>query len=270
MKNKFMNVMTSIGEKGKENAPALLAGIALIGVVTTGILAFKAGLKANDILKNQKEELDMVDPEDKEAIKQVKKETIKKIVPVVSAPILMGVTTSACVLGGHHVSQKRLAVLSAAYSVAEKSVTDLNQKMVDILGEGKAKTIKDAVTKDKFKSMEKDGNIGEKIVVTGNGDVPCIDLYTGQPFYSNADKIRRAINELSSECGSNMYVELNDLYEKLRIPIRPVGRDFGWNSDDLIRGQLPITVTAVLSEDERPMLAIDYDIKPRYDFRYLH
>lgn len=70
-----------------------------------------------------------------------------------------------------------------------------------------------------------------------------------------------------------MYISLNDFYEAIdssQLPKIPMGEDLGWNINDTINGKLPITLSALLTDDNKPCLCIDYDISVRDDFRNLH
>lgn len=251
-----------------QKSSGILTGLALVGLCVTVYKAYKAGPVIKSIIEEKKKDLRDTDPEDKKTKNKVVKEAVKEVVPVV-APVVVGtVLTSACILGSNTISSKKIAVLSAGYTLAEKSLDDLNGKMKEVLGEKKAREVKDAIVADKMKEA---GPVNEsKVIITGNGDVLCKDLYSGRYFRSNADRIGRAIRELSADCQSEMYVELNDLYTLLGIPNIPLGSDLGWTVDDLVRGELPITISAQISEDGQPCLCLDYDIRVRPNLRDLH
>ena len=92
-------------------------------------------------------------------------------------------------------------------------------------------------------------------------------------FYSTAEKIKQAIVKCSSDVQQDMWVSLNEFYDEINSPQLehiPMGDDLGWNVEDTCRGQLPITLTALLTDDGKPCLCIDYDISIRDDFRNLH
>lgn len=109
-----------------------------------------------------------------------------------------------------------------------------------------------------------------QIIITSGGDNLCKDLYSGRFFRSNAQKIGQAINELTYDIQSDMYVSLNDFYDKLELPRIPLGDDLGWNIDDLVNRRLPICYTAILTDDGTPCLCVEYDANLRSDFRKLH
>lgn len=274
------NKVTELLEKAeiftKKNSPVILTGLAIVGVISTAYAAYKAGPRADKILEAYRKDMRDCHPNDKEAKRAVVGETVKKMVPVVVPPIIMGGTTIACIVGSHSVSSRRIAALSAAYSLSETTVKNLNSKMEEMLGEKKARAIKDSIMKDKLKAdSEKDKKIlsDGQLVIPSDGTVLCKDLYSGRLFYSNAEKIKQAIAKCSYEIISDMYISLNDFYEAIdspQLPRIPMGEDLGWNIEDTINGKLPITLSALLTDDNKPCLCIDYDISVRDDFRNLH
>lgn len=264
--NKVLKWIEKVTEKGKKESPAILTGLGVLGLAFTAYTAYKAGLKASAILDERKKNLSEIRKGDKEAKKEITMNTVKKMTPVILPTVIMGVTSAACIIGSNTISTRRVAVLSAAYSLSERTVKDLNGKMTEILGEKKARQIKDAITKDR---LQKDGDPKEKeIILTGTGDVLCKDYYSGRFFRSNAQKVGLAINKLSVMARNEMYVSLNDFYDLLEIPRLPMAEDFGWTAEDTeSNGNLPISTTAILAEDGTPCLCVEYDAMPRTDFR---
>lgn len=243
-----------------QKSPEILTGLALVGLVGTAIAAYKAGLAADEILKKRREDMAIVAKGDREARAAVNREFAKKMVPKLVAPVVFGTATAACVLGSHTASTRKIAVISAAYSAAETSIKDLNGKMREVLGESKTQQIKDAVTKDKLKKDNGGVPNPESIIVTGNGTVKCKDMFSGRYFWSNAQTIKQAINKLSYDIISDTWISLNDFYSEINLEPIPDGDRLGWDIDDTDRGRLPITVTAILSDDDTPCLCVEYDI----------
>lgn len=273
---KIVDMLTKIESGAKKNSPVILTGLAIVGVVATAYAAYKAGPRAEKILEAHRKDMKDCHPDDKEAKRAVRTETIKKMIPVVAPPILMGATTIGCMVGSQAVSSRRIAVLSAAYTLSESTVKNLNGKMEEMLGEKKTRAIKDSIMKDKLKAdSEKDRKIlsDGQVVIPNDGTVLCKDLYSGRLFYSTAGKIEQAIAKCSINVVSDMYISLNDFYDAIDSPQLgpiPMGEDLGWNIDDTIGGKLPITLTALLTDDNKPCLCVDYDINVRDDFRDLH
>lgn len=260
----------------KKNSPAILSGLAIMGVISTAYSAYKAGPKAEKILENYRKDMKDCYPDDKDAKKAVIKETAKEIIPVIAPSIIMGGSTIACIFGSHSISNRRIAVLSAAYSLSESTVKNLNNKMEEILGEKKARAIKDSIMKDKLRvDSEKDQKVlsDNSFIMATDGMVLCKDMHSGRLFHSNAQKIETAINKCSYRLLSEMYISLNDFYDEIEspeLPPIPMGNTFGWNVEDTRNGQLPIVLTALLLDNKMPCLCIDYDVSLRNDYRNLH
>lgn len=274
--NKIMDFLEKAEIFTKKNSPVILTGMAVVGVISTTYSAYKAGPRADKILEIYRQDMKDCRSNDKDAKRAVTGEMIKNMIPVMAPPIIMGGMTIACVVGSHSVSSRRIAALSAAYSLSESTVKNLNGKMEEMLGEKKTRAIKDSIMKDKLKAdSENDQKVLEKtdFVLPNDGTVLCKDLYSGRMFYSSAEKIKQAIAKCSYDLISDMYISLNDFYEAInspQLPPIPMGNDLGWNLDDVQNGKLPIILTALLTEDNRPCLCIDYDISVRDDFRNLH
>lgn len=275
MGNKLLGLFAGLEKMAKQNSRVLLTGTAIVGVITTAYSAYKAGLRAEKILEQHRQDMEDCYPDDREAKTEVMKDTAKKMIPTVAPAVIMGGVTIACIAGTHSVSSRKIAALSAAYSLSENTVRNLNEKMNEMLGEKKARSIKDAIMKDKLKAdSEKDKKVfaGDQVVIPGDGTVLCKDLYSGRLFYSTAEKIKQAIAKCSYDIVSDMYISLNDFYSEIDSPQLqpiPMGEDLGWNIEDTMSGKLPITLTALLTDDNKPCLCLDYDISVRDDLRSL-
>lgn len=257
---------------GNENSPAILSGFSVAGVFFTGYLAYKAGPKANKIIENYHKDKELIDPDDKETKRTVVKETVKELVPVLLPPVLMGCATIGCIIGSNKIASRRMAVLSAAYTITDGRLKDYKEKLLSTLGEKKTEQVRDAIAADHLEKAD----LGTNFIVTGGGDVACIDHYSKQKFESSAETIQKAINKLSArmieyiKMGDEPFIELGELYEELGIEQTPYSRDFGWTEDDMVNGLLPIYFTATL-RDNKPYLVVEYDdLSPRKEYIYRH
>lgn len=262
---------------GSDNSPALLAGSACVGVMVTMGMAYKAAPKAAKIMDDYHQDMSYIRSTDdwndlakKDQKREVIGRTVKDLTPVVLPSVLMAGVTIACIIGSQKVNAKRLALLTTAYGISENALKDLNEKMQNVLGEKKTMDVKNAVIKDKLAGSPPPTKEEAALVVPGSGNVLCKDMYTGRYFASNAQKIGAAINRVSHDLMTDMYVSLNDFYEIIGLDPCPMGNDLGWNVDDCIGGQAPITLSAVLTDNGTPCLCVDYDVALREDFRRLH
>lgn len=256
MNKKIEEFLKTAKDVTSKNSPTILTGLAVVGLITTAVLAYKASPKMEKIVSKAKQDLSDTDPDDKETKRVVIKETVKAATPVMAPVAVMGIATTACIIGSNRISNKRVATLSAAYALAERSVKDLNDKMTEVLGEKKTRSIKDAISKDKLAAMTPVTD-DEYITTGADGSTRCRDGFTGRPFWSNAQRIERAINKLSNDIRSEMFISLNQFYEEIGLDTIPNGDNIGWNIDDLRYGTIPVSFTALLDEHSNPVLYID-------------
>lgn len=258
-KNLITNYLNSFLKFSEQNAPTILTGLGVLGVFETARLAYIAGSKGKKIMEEKRKDLEDVRPGDKDAKRAVVGEIVKEMAPVVAPPVIMGGVTTACIIGSNRVSSKRMAALSAAYSLTETALKDYKQKTEELIGRKKAMEIRESLARDAVKDAPilKDES---KIVMTGDGNVLCMDSYTKVIFYSNAQKIESVINKLSRECLDFGTVTLNDFRIEIGLNQIPIGDDLGWGLDDLNKGCLPVYVTATLTDEGRPCLYVDYDV----------
>jgi hypothetical protein len=276
--SKLDGVINSFLVKTDKYTPQILTGLGVVGMIKTAKMAYDAGPKGKTIMEAKKQDLKDCDPRDKEAKMAVYGEAVKEMVPVIGPVIAMGAVTSACIIGSDRASSKRIAALSAAYSVTEAAFKDYKEKTVEMLGEKKAQNIREKISKDKVAKnppTEQDmaQNNGNVYTIVGDNTCLCMDSYSGRYFHSNAQRIGSAINKLSSDIQSEMYISLNEFWDELNSPELPrtkMGDDLGWNIDDCTKGRLPISLNAVLTPDDQPCLCVDYDVSLRADFRNLH
>lgn len=268
MNKKLMKFANKVFDFGKKNNAEILTGLALVGLVKTVYDVYKETPEINKIIEDAREDMKIVRPGDKAAKRAVVKETVKKLV-VKTAPLILDVVfTGGCTIASNRASNKKLAVMSAAYEISTGALEDLNKKMKEIVGERKAREIKDAVVKEK---IEKDPPTeANTIIVSGEGNtVKCKDIHAKRYFYGNAQKLQKAILDLSIQCYREDEVDLNDLYYFLGIEPSPDGDKFGFISEDLINdNMLPITISAQLTEDMEPCLCLDYEPRLLHPERY--
>ena len=262
----YWNTFLKVTEK---KTPTILTAFGVLGVFKTAKMAYNAGMRSTPILEASRRDLEDVRPSNKETKREIIKDTVKDMAPIVVPPIAMGIATSACIIGAHKVSSKRIATLSAAYTLTETAFKDYKSKAEEVIGRQKAQQVREAISKDKVEKNPPPKDTSQ-IVMTGDGDVLCMDSYSGRYFRSNAQKIGSAINQLSRDVMSWQYVSLNDFWDLIGLQRLPMGDDFGWNVDDCPKGMLPISTTAVLTSDGQPCLCVDYDASLRSDFRNLH
>ena len=170
------------------------------------------------------------------------------------------------ILGTLCVSNRRIATLSVACSLAETTLREHKEKLVEVLGEKNAQKVREAISKEKVTNNKTPEPT--QIINTGGGDTLCYDEYSGRYFYSSPEKIGEAIVKLSYDIQSEMWVELNRLYVELGLKGVKMGDDLGWSVDHTDRGRIPVYYTAILTENNRPCIAMQFDVEVSPDMLY--
>lgn len=247
-------VIKSLGKLLSDNAPALLTGFGAVGVVTTAVMAVKATPGAIESMKIKEFELQEEQPD--ELIRLTKREVLavtwKHYVPA----MLMGTTTICCIIGANSVNQRKQAVLVGMYTTAESMAKEYKDKVVEILGEKTDARVMDEVQQDRVSRTPAEG------LIVMNGKVLCFDSWTGRYFESDMEALRKAENNINRHCINQMYASQNDFYKEIGISGTAAGEEFGWNTDN----PLELWISAVVSDDGRPCLALDYRTQPKANF----
>lgn len=245
--------MQTIKTVVKKNSPKILAGLGIgFGVGSVGF-AIKGTVKATEIIRNKKEEKG--EPLTK---KEIAENVWKEYVPVVA----LSVASAACIVGSVHISARRLAVMTAAYAMSEDSFKEYKNKVKEFIGEKKEEEVRGEIAQDFINSNPPKSVTVNSIIKAPN----CLDRFTGQYFYSDADSIKRAINEVNNLLLHDFYVSVNELNMELGVPeTSRLGDEFGWNvkNGELIEPEF----TTELGPDGNPILVLDYVQGPYPHFR---
>ena len=225
-----------------KHSPSLLTGFGVAGIFVTAYLTAKATLKA-------KEKLDKL-PEDADTI-----DKLKEAAPCYIAPALTAVASAAAIIGANTVNQRRQALAATAYSMSEAARQEFQDKATEIFGEKKVEKAKDQIAEDKVRKyydINKD-----HIIETGYGNQIFIDMWNGQVFKSDIERIRRAVNDANEEMISGVNVFLNDLYEPWGINQTKSGEIFGWDIN--FNGTIKLKTVPIWLDEERGITATGLD-----------
>lgn len=255
-----MNFDVFVAKAGKwitDNSPTILTTIGVMGTLGTAVLAGKASFKAaymiddtrNARFKEGKEDLDTVD-----RFKLV----WTLYIPTVTAAGL----TIAAVIGANRIGLRRLATMAALYSASEGRLVEYKDKVAEKLGVQKEEKIQAEVAQDRVKKNPP----SEQLVIIGGGQVMCYDQYSARYFMSDMETLKQAeisINQAALRYGC---ATLGDFYDRLGLPRTKFSEDIGWINDQL----LDLKYSTVMSDDNKPCIAIDYFTEPVRDFQRAH
>ena len=249
-----MNVKKIIDAVSAEAA----LGIAIAGVPITAILFGEARLKADDILANLEEDKFEAGITEPLTTQEKLKETWKcYISPIVSCGLTIGF-----MIWSHQIQGRKLIALASAYSITNTAFKEYKDKAKELLTKKKFDEIEHAIDQDKVANCTVlDGDI----LATNTGDVLCIDAWSGQKFFSNAEAIRQAVARCNGMMTGSVYLSLNTLYDEIGIlppNLSPkVGDELGWNS--LFDNAISVRFSSVLDKEKIPALVMHLDPDPR-------
>lgn len=279
---KKQNKLMALLEKGAKYVDShqreIMLGGAIAGTVVTAVLSWRAGIKADKILTEQRAKMDaleadfeaddiirMTEEEYKTKKKELTIETVKKMAPVVAPPVIAGAGTIISVVGGYKCASNQIATLSALYSMSEKALAEHIEKTELIAGPKKAQEVEEAVNKEKVKANPPSES--NTIINTGRGDCLFLDEVSGRYFYSRPDDVKRAVNVINNEINSEGYfLPLNEFYNELGIPTTTMGKDLGFPAGKLI--DFDNIFTVILNDDDTVVYILHYDVEPGHGWFY--
>ena len=187
MKEKLMKTYKKVELKAIKHSPEILAGVGVVGVVGSLVMACKATTKLSDILDESKEQLDKIkevaaDPayEEKYSQDDAKKDTTityvqtaMKVTKLYAPSVILCASSLGCLLASNNILKKRNAALSAAYMTIDKSFKEYRKRVSDRFGEEIEKEIRYNIKAEEITKVDEDGNeVTETVKVMDGTDDP--------------------------------------------------------------------------------------------------
>lgn len=231
------------------NAPSILTGVGVAGVLSTVVLAVKATPTALSYIWDAESGGDKATPLQKAQL------TWKLYLPAA----ISGAATITAIVMAHSTHNKRNAALMSVYTLTERAFKEYRDELISQEGENKDRKIRDEVA---HKRVDQDPVETTQVIITGSGDSLCYDSISGRYFKSNVEKIRKAQNDINHSVINHMYVSHNDFYRAIGLPPTGLGEELGWTTDNMME----IDFTSILSEENDPALYLDYKVTPIRDY----
>lgn len=256
--NRLSNLLYR-GEKwATDNSPTILTTLGVVGVVSTAVLASKASIRAYQVVLNE-EHLESEDSGvDKTWERGEKFELVWKLyIPAVTT----GVFTCACIIGANRIGNRRAAAMASAFALSERAFDEYREQVVKQIGKVKEKKVREAVAEERIK---RNPPKEQEIVRTAGGDCLYQDAYSSRYFWSDAQSIQRAVNEINNEMLNQGYASLSDFYDKLGLSHTRESDNLGWNASN---GHL-LEVDYIWTCDDkmRPVGVLDFSVDPIRNF----
>jgi Family of unknown function (DUF6353) len=239
----------------RKHSPTFLFGVGVAGVVTTAVLASRATLKMDDVLREAEEARSKIDAA-KEVAERTEQEyteddaesdsrllkvkTVLKIAKLYAPAVGVGVLTIAALTGSHVIISRRNVSLTAAYAALDQGFREYRKRVVDELGLEKDQEFRYGVIEKQI-AVETDHGTDIKTVKVvdlekireqgGSVYARLFDEYcqnwSKQPGYNQIflKSNESYANDLLHARG---YVFLNDVFDMLGLERTPAGQIVGW------------------------------------------
>ena len=238
----------------QKHSPEILAGVGVVGVVASTVMACKATMKLNDILEESKETRDKIrevesNPryEEQYSHEDAKKDlainytqTGLKIAKLYAPAVILGSASLGCLLASNDILRKRNAALSAAYMTVDKSFKEYRQRVVDRFGEEVEKEIRYNIKAEEITStvVAEDGS---ETTITETVKTMDPNLYSdyakffdeASPYWQKDPEYNFMFLKSQQQYANDLLkargrLFLNEVYEMLGIDKTKAGQIVGW------------------------------------------
>jgi hypothetical protein len=256
-----------IGLQMRKHSPEMLMAAGAIGFVGTVILASKATLKAQRIIEEHREKLDVVDKvleqtEDKESYNEkdankdkviVYTQTSVELGRIYAPSVVLGLATLGCFMGAYSIISRRNAALIAAYTIVEGAFSEYRQRVVSDLGDawdhhfrygGEMKEITEIIEDPETGKQKKVKRVVSELpkdlrssmyarifepIIWGSGK----NDWVGSSQFMNAHQynvffLTTSQDRMNDRLRADGYLFLNDVYDHLGFPRTEAGQIVGW------------------------------------------
>jgi hypothetical protein len=260
-----VTALTGLAEKAKfllnDNSHAILTGVGVAGSVTTAYLSGRASFKAAQLIAQEREHALASQASNSNGHQDLTTwSKVGLVWRLYLIPVGTGVATVVSIVAANRVAARKIAALAVATGISERALQEYKEKVVDRLGDREHKKMRDEIAQERVLRNPHDTR---QVVIAGTGDVLCYDMLTGRYFISSAEKIRRAENRINHELNHSMYASLSEFYENVGLPPTTYTDLVGWHGNE----SLEVQISTVMSDDEKPCLAIDFTPPPNSEYR---
>ena len=254
MKEKMIRMYNNTKNGVQKHSPEILAGVGVVGVVASTVMACKATMKLNDILEESKETRDKIrevesNPryEEQYSHEDAKKDlvinytqTAMKVAKLYAPAVILGSASLGCLLASNDILRKRNAALSAAYMTVDKSFKEYRQRVVDRFGEEVEKEIRYNIKAEEVTStvVAEDGS---ETTVTETVKTMDPNLYSdyakffdeASPYWQKDPEYNFMFLKSQQQYANDLLkargrLFLNEVYEMLGIDKTKAGQIVGW------------------------------------------
>lgn len=230
----------------KAYSPEVLTGLSISGVVTTAYLTGKATVQATKVST-----WETGGPETKEERYERYKENIKRSWKFYIPAGASGIATVGCILAVQRVGSRRAAAAATAYAIAERTLSEYRDQVVEEFSKTRDQKIMDKVVQDRVDEKPP----SNQIVISGSGRVLCCELFTHRYFYSDMETLKKAQSWVNNRVLGDLYVMMSEFYDHIGLEHTSQSDYLGWDQ----HRELELRFSPVISEAGDPCIGFDYN-----------
>ncbi|MGL4451391.1 MAG: DUF6353 family protein [Sarcina sp.] len=253
---KIRNCILPIENYVRKNAPSLLTGIGIIGVVGTAVMAVRDSKKAELVIQRKN------DYKLKHYGEQLTKfETAIVVTPSYLPTITTGLATISCIYGANSINKNRQAMLLSAYGYLNNCYGEYKDAVTDIYGPEAQTQIKENIMTKQLERAHINPDEDEILVY---------EEYTGSYITTTKQRIKEGLfhaNKHFSWAGAMSINEALDCFDSFECEYGDV---YGWTLYKQWESGEPIWLDASLSKYEiingKQVYLLDWSITPATDY----
>lgn len=249
------------------NSPELLVGTAIVGIITTGILAAKGGYKARGIVDDERgQRLAGVDVDRASTFQEFKQlrdsvdltftEKAQLTWLCYAVPGVTGAATIASVVGVHTIHTKKHAALTGLYAVTANRLDDVQKQAEEMLGAKKSQQLNNVVGQS---AVDRDPIIDHEVILLPDGQELMYEEYSGRWFKGSVPIVEKAVAEVNLKLAQDGDCSTNEYFDFLGLKPIPWGNSYGWS------GKPDVTPSfgAVNTPDGRSAVSVYFHEAPK-------
>lgn len=261
MNNKILTsikgTLYKTGFQLKKHSPEILVVAGVVGTVASAVMACRATTKINTILNESKADIDKIhsamedesladrysEEDGKKDLTIVYAQTAWKFVKLYAPAVLLGAMSITSIVTSNNILRKRNVALAAAYATVDRGFKEYRGRVIERFGEQVDRELKYNIKAKQFAEVVTDEDGNEKIVET-TVDIVDQNQYSGYArFFDdgcngwekdseyNLMFLKHEQNYANDRLRARGYLFLNEVYERLGIPLSKAGQVVGWIYD---------------------------------------
>lgn len=225
--NKVYKTVGAVSNWVGKNAPAILSGLGIAGLATTGYLTYKAAPKVEKVVS------DMEDAQAK-GYEVDKAQVVRDVAGALALPLMVGTASAMAIAASWKIQNDRITVLGSTLSAVTAEYSHYRNKYAQTHGEEEGKKFF-TETKKEVQTINSKGEEETKEVTKGerHTDMTGVwysrsDSFLKDDHDYNQHAVRASIEALNAEIFKRGRLRVNDVYDMLNIQTTRQGALLGW------------------------------------------